>query len=529
MKRLLVIVVLCLCAAPLRASLASVYITQAASGGDTGLSCAAAHAVTFFNAVGNWGAGAAQIGADTVVHFCGTFTGTAASTMATCQAQVGTSGHSLILESDPGTAATFTAPYWSTTNGAIYCPYDYITIDGSSNGTVTASANGTSLANAIESVRGIVAGDPNVGNAGVIVKNWTIANLYVHDPALNANDIVGRQVRSIVISCLGNTTCSASGNTIHDTGTGILAQEFGSSGTMNINGNTIFNACQAILPPPQTPSATWAKLWIYGNELYTTHNWENTSDTLHCEEIQLFTNANDNTIVVTDTEVFNNYIHGYNGPNNSTTMLYFANKAFTNGLIFNNLFVLEQGHDTDGTLFVATNAGLGLDVSMYNNTFIDLTGNSAEEALEVGFSGATGSLHDFRNNVIQGFNHAIQYFSTTAITGTVNNNYYWNTAQGSGFFRYNATLGTFAQWQTACSCDAASSSQVAAPGFTATYTLLPSSPLILFGPNLTSLGNTNLNSDKASIARPAVINWDAGAYQFSGSALSPSVPIGRLP
>src|SRR5437879_11525776 len=54
------------------ASLGSTYIAQAVAGADTGADCNNAHAATFFNTAANWGAGASQIGAGTIVHLCGT-------------------------------------------------------------------------------------------------------------------------------------------------------------------------------------------------------------------------------------------------------------------------------------------------------------------------------------------------------------------------------------------------------------------------------------------------------------------------
>ena len=63
----------------------SLYIAQALSGTADGSSCVNAKAVGFFNNAVNWGTGAGQIGPGTTVHLCGTFTGTAGSTMLTFQ------------------------------------------------------------------------------------------------------------------------------------------------------------------------------------------------------------------------------------------------------------------------------------------------------------------------------------------------------------------------------------------------------------------------------------------------------------
>ena len=56
-----------------------IYIAQAATGANSGSSCANARAYSFFNTASNWGTGASQIGPGTTVHICGTITGPQAS------------------------------------------------------------------------------------------------------------------------------------------------------------------------------------------------------------------------------------------------------------------------------------------------------------------------------------------------------------------------------------------------------------------------------------------------------------------
>src|SRR5215470_16154049 len=116
-KMMLAVVAVMALWAPMAAA-NDVYIAQNASGSGDGASCASAKAVSYFNNSNNWSSTASGmiIGPDTVVHLCGTFTGAAGSTMLTFQGN-GTSGHPITLLFENG--AVLTAPYWSTSTGAI--------------------------------------------------------------------------------------------------------------------------------------------------------------------------------------------------------------------------------------------------------------------------------------------------------------------------------------------------------------------------------------------------------------------------
>jgi hypothetical protein len=105
-----------------QAAATNIYIAQNAAGAASGADCNDAYAYTFFNSSANWTTGtpsSAQIGPGTTVHLCGTFTGTAGSTMLTVQGS-GASGSPVTILFDNATNGNLTAPYWGA-NGAIYC------------------------------------------------------------------------------------------------------------------------------------------------------------------------------------------------------------------------------------------------------------------------------------------------------------------------------------------------------------------------------------------------------------------------
>ena len=138
-KRLVFLGIVVFATVSLWGSVASVQVTQ--SGSASGSCTSNVQTPAFFNNSANWGSGATQIGPGTVVLFCGTFTGTAGQTGFTFQGS-GTAGSPITLQFVTG--AQMTAPYWGS---AISCSgKSYVTVNGGTNGSITNTANGTSLA-----------------------------------------------------------------------------------------------------------------------------------------------------------------------------------------------------------------------------------------------------------------------------------------------------------------------------------------------------------------------------------------------
>src|SRR5579872_1280282 len=93
-----------------------IYIAQNAAGANTGADCADAHAASWFNTSSNWGTGAGQIGPGTVVHVCGTWTGSTNQTAFLTFQSGGNSGSVVTLRFEPG--AIMQAPFFSNSTGA---------------------------------------------------------------------------------------------------------------------------------------------------------------------------------------------------------------------------------------------------------------------------------------------------------------------------------------------------------------------------------------------------------------------------
>jgi hypothetical protein len=192
--------------------------------------------------------------------------------------------------------------------------------------------------------------------------------------------------------------------------------------------------------------------------------------------------------------------------------------------IFNNLYVNPSTSDTWADAVI--NEGIGnVGVVIADNTLIGSTtaqGNGAGIAIETNDS--SGNAAKIENNIIDNFNRGV-YVNPGSTTPATSHNDYYNVAYvGSG--ANGNTYSTLSSWQSYCSCDA--NSVNGNPLLTGTYQLASSSSAAWqTGVNLTSLGITALDSDKAGVARPTSGAWAIGAYYDSGSGdAQPSPPTG---
>lgn len=257
---LIVFVVLCPSVARLTGN--AVYYGQTSSGSNNGTSCANAYAyndaTNGFNAVGNWSAtpSGTQIGPDTTVHLCGTFTGSAGGTLLQVKGS-GTSGHPVIILFESG--ANLSAPYWyngggSGTGGAINTEgYNYITINGGANGIIQNTQNGSALTYQKNTVLLEL-----LTSSNVTVENLSLVNAYVHTTAL-ASDVA---FPNMVASEGSGSNITFTGNTAHDCGWCLSGWGIGSDNITFAN-NNIYNADHDIASAP-------AHMYVYGNHM---HDW----------------------------------------------------------------------------------------------------------------------------------------------------------------------------------------------------------------------------------------------------------------
>ena len=508
---------------------ADIYISQNTSGSNTGTDCADAHSAVWFNANSAGG---------NTYHLCGTFTGTAGSTMLTPNS--GSAGNvvSILFES----GAVLTAPYWGgVSTGAITISgKSYITIDGGANGIIQNTADGTALANQ-QASQGIFLSSAS----NIEIKNLTIQNIYANggsDP--NASDTGGQTTADIyVIVPTSSTTSNLSihNNKLKNARSGVRIDWDGATLTnVQIYNNYISDHCWGIIVGAGGGADSSSSLAFHDNEITDWWNWQCPSlggictsgtDLYHTDGFIVFqplSNANAFAPLI-----YNNYIHGDLGQGSATAFIFCTNGGGSGSVsnvecqIFNNLLVQVKDPRrtlTTGPWILSTGTQTG-PMLIANNTLVGWGGN-ANVGMELSSIGDT-----IENNIIENVGHAVETYitpdPTEAVTGwTKNYNVWYNISPGApaqwAANQQNGHFYSYATWQGAgYGYDA--NSLTTDPLLNSSYYISSvSSSAYHLGTNLTSLRITALDSDKAGVARPASGAWDAGAFQFVGQPAPPT-------
>lgn len=489
-----------------------VYLAQNATGSANGSSCANAYAYTFFNASGNWGAGASKIGPGATVHLCGTITAPAGSSNFLMFQGGGASGNPITLLFESG--AALTATYWS---GAVIQlgGNSYVVVDGGTNGIIQATANGTNLANQQDNGECVASHPTNATN--VIVQNLTCANLYV-DASVSDNG--GEDTYGIDV--WGTSNLTIQNNTIHD-----VKWAFRSSystgqtySNLTFTGNNINNIDHGffVTDSSSSGSAVMSGFYIYGNTVGSMTNWDNTADNNHHDWFHL--NANSTSSTFSNFFLYNNLGYGDVGANANGGFFSYPNKYGTSPInssyVFNNVFVNTSATHCWANGFVSQYQ-LGTSL-VTNNTFISDASSCNDNGLD--YSGSSGIT--FVNNVVQDTVNASVYVSSSTPTSIDYNDYY-----ASASWYWNGTwTASFTTWKSLCSCD--SHTITVNPNLSASYVPTQGSPLVGAATNLYSTCNGQPNPglgalcyDKSGAARPLTGSWDMGAYQYVSSQAVP--------
>ena len=187
-----------------------------------------------------------------ITYVCGTITGTAGGTVLAVPSS-GASGNPIQIIFDTG--AKLTATYWST-NGAINGNgQTYITLNGGTNGLITATANGTSLANQQAST-GITIG------SHWILENLSVTNTYVisgsTDESAGANGSTGISIPT------GADGFTITGCTVSQAENGIFAA-YSTITSATISNNTVDYARWMIGLGDDNGGSSASGVNVYGN------------------------------------------------------------------------------------------------------------------------------------------------------------------------------------------------------------------------------------------------------------------------
>jgi len=473
---------------------------------------------SFFNASGNWANPkvSGKIGPGDTVWLCGMFTGSVNANILTVQAS-GSSGSPIAIKWDG--AATLTSPACGQNNAACFYTNNktWLLLDGgSSSPSITDTANGTSLANQINStalnaqscnnceIRNFaitnmyaITGNSDPNELGVGIQVGCTSNTLVHDNSLD-------QMASPISDgfCDGDTADSFYNNTIDHFNHGI---EIGNNGTQHVS-----------------------NFLIYGNHLKNMVTWDTTNDYHHHDGIFFYQNtAVPNT--VTNFYVYNNLADGDLGVD-ATAWVYY-NSGLNGIYLFNNTFFNPQDR---GVALVEGGYTGDQNFYIYNN-YMDCGGTSnGERAYQYGNGGTAVTGFTFVNNAIHNCGTYIYTNGVSVGTGTVDHNVYEVACPGDGCFKWNNGGGqTFSQYRASTGND---SNSLAPNSVGANSIGQPQSGSAMIHDNTSHF--QNLASSCSGLlgplcfdfsgnprARSGSNNWDSGGYVY-GSNNIPAPPTG---
>ncbi len=516
---------------PAAASAANIYIAQSAAGSADGSSCGNAYAYTFFNTSANWGGGNGQIGPGTTVHLCGTFTaGSPNTTMLTVQGS-GANGNRVTVLFEAN--AQLSSPAWNVKGAINLNNKSYVTIDGGTNGSIIATANGTGLS--YQQASHAISNPSGAATHDITIHGLTLNNIYHY--AYNGSDVSTAQ-QSGCISLLSLTVdVSLYNNMISNCGQvamDVIGNSSSTTSNWTIYGNDLSEAVWFV-DISGASNTLLQSILIHDNKL---HDWDqdwDAADAMHADPI--FVRCPSSGCSYSDVYIYNNSFYG-NASSHTTGYIFFSYTGSGTSYVFNNTFRVAQAVATNGSIAIPW-TGCGT-LEVFNNTFDEsLTfGNGHDRAGNIGTAGGglTPSVVTWRNNLGAG----LFGFDLASGTLTSDHNVWYNVSVvgppnqafkvDPNYYYYSPSDG-IPNWQ---GLGYDSHSVSGNPNLSSTDQLGSGSSAIGAGTNLTSLCNSDSNLaplclDKAGMSRPASGAWDAGAYQHAVGRPNPPTNLSATP
>ena len=536
--RVLAYLCVLMCILAMSAFGSDVYIAQYSTGSDNGAGCSNAHSAMWFNTLGNWGTGTGNIGPDSNVHLCGTFTGTVNTTMLTFQGS-GTIGHPITILFESG--AKLESPRWAETGAINLNNKNYILIDGGTTcgqiGGVKTECNGL-IRNTLSGSAGLTCpggtcaitldGGSSSGifsegsSSGIEIKNLHIGPMYVRELNTNAE---GMSTAGVAIIHGSSQNISFHNNIIEGAGH-LLEIGWSDSATGTLSGfyvynNNLSNMCWAIGMGKggsgiANDSGLIGDIQIYNNEMY---DWRWAGD-----------NFGANVCHANGTMLFNGdgytlYSVGYIGDNNSNIYNNYLHGSLTGGIpetspsgwiscqdscgpinVFNNVVIDNQATGANGGGLIYFNGIGGGGQKVYNNTLVRPHNMGA--CITVTADSRFGNVL-IKNNIMSGCSAAIEMRTNnpTRVTSDYNDGYdigtwfVYNSAVYGNFVSLSSFRSTYGQELHSITTN---------PNLTTTYELSSTSPARDTG---TALGSAYA-LDKKRVSRPQGAAWDIGAYEY---------------
>jgi hypothetical protein len=484
-----------------------IYVAQNTAGFNDGLSCANAHAATWFNTAGNWGAGTGKISAGDFAHLCGTITSTL-----TAQSS-GSVGNPITIDFETGAKISKAVCYPRCLD---ISGRSYIIVDGGTNGIIESTANGTSPTYANQSgAVGIYA----KGSSNYEIKNLTIRNMYVHLFNL-ADNVVSYSVVNAI--SFDGSNVHIHNNIMHDAGWALNQGWQNGDTNVEIDHNEIYNSSHG-WTVGGAGAASASNFKFYNNHVHSFSNWDTTQNTYHHDGVHAFSI---NGAVANAYDIYNNLFEGPCG-DHMTGLIYMEGNAGTKWTNTGTVRIFNNVLRCDSLVYglAQVQAGHG---EIYNNTIIGLGAPSGSDLDGTCLVVNNSSNALIKNNAISGCRFLISINDVTTIANPatdLNFNTYGscgtsNCFSWTGVSPFTLLLTT---WQANCRCDG-NSTKNANLLLDSTWHPTAGSPVIGTGTNLSSLSISDLNRDIMLIPRPSIGPWTVGAYNFASDTVSPATP-----
>jgi hypothetical protein len=528
-----------LCSAPTSSAQASdVYITPDGSG--QGVCTNNPHNPAWFNSGANWGTGGAQIGPGTTVHLCGTFNGSAGSTLLTFQGN-GANGNPITVLFESG--AQLNAPYWGAGNGAINVSgRSFITIDGGTNGTIQNTANGDQLAN--RQISTLING---YSCSNCTIQNLTLANDYVTVKGIL--NVLGGPMTQMNAVTFSGSNWTIKNNTIHDCGWCLYNVYGNGDSNIQVYNNEIYHWDHAYMFATSGANSA-SNFSFHDNNIHDNLNFETIGCVYHLDGIHFFGTVGSS---MSDIYVYNNWFHGTLSGPCSSGFIFMEGGTGTpshasNSYWWNNVFDASGSDAPNANGWVGIFSGESGETKFVNNTMVAVNGSDNDVCYNIK---AVNNL-TFEDNVVSNCGIQVGFGQLTG-TSTIDYNVYGTSCQnGNNCFVFNGAFeGNFSTWKNALKAAGINGAD-AHSVFTLTPNLntngTPQSNYVgsQWGVNLASLASgvmASLSDDttqgdrRTALARPSSAScssqpssncWGIGAYQVSGTASSPPNPPSGL-
>lgn len=471
-----------------------IYVSQTASGADTGKDSANTHSLAWVNNPANWGSGAGIVGPGDTVHLVGTFTN------GLTVGASGTAGAPITIYFEPD--AKFSAPFWPSYwwgGGAITIQAkDYITVDGGSNGLIEATAVGTGYSNPPGSGVGAAACQH------LTVQNLRIRNLYVRTSLTDETVSGGGPGVAVendpTVAPYVSTYWTVSNCVISDCGIGIHVGYSAGCSNYTFIGNTISNVNWGIGGGDRDASASLDNVLVANNRIWSFAKWDdNAGNWYHHNGTYIWCGQSD-TIRLRNVTYSGNIIGPGFGAWATSGM--WVDGAATNVLMCNNLVLCDSNDAPGNAMLQITRGG-----KVLNNTFL---GGGVGRAVSAGAAGwettVMGNLvvatRAFENNYGVG---SLVLDSNLVYAPSISQPYSFGSV-GTGNFKTLAQVQAMGYELHTLTQDPLANSR----GILAT-----NSPAIGAGANYYRLFTTDI----AGKPRPASGSWTIGAYEASTSGV----------